>query len=180
MGSDKALIEIDGRPLWQRQLELLEQLRPAEIFIAGPQRDLVGGPACTFLSDAKRGAGPLGGVVAALRRCSTPHLLALAVDLPPMTAAFLHDVAAAATDTAGIVPKRDNRYEPLAAVYPKRCLAAAEAALASGEYSLQKLCATGVADGWLVERTVTREDAPLFANLNTPGDVAALMMMHHA
>ncbi|MGI8431614.1 MAG: NTP transferase domain-containing protein, partial [Chthoniobacterales bacterium] len=35
MGRDKALLEIDGVPLWQRQLETLRQLNPEQLMIAG-------------------------------------------------------------------------------------------------------------------------------------------------
>ncbi len=36
MGRDKALLEIDGEPLWQRQLRTLRQLNPEQLMIAGP------------------------------------------------------------------------------------------------------------------------------------------------
>jgi len=34
MGRDKALLEVDGRPLWQRQREVLQGLGAAELFLS--------------------------------------------------------------------------------------------------------------------------------------------------
>ncbi len=38
MGRDKALIEIDGEPLWQRQMATLSHLRPEQLMVSGPPR----------------------------------------------------------------------------------------------------------------------------------------------
>ena len=38
MGRDKALISVDGVPLWERQLRLVEQLEPTWTFLAGRPR----------------------------------------------------------------------------------------------------------------------------------------------
>ena len=38
MGRDKAFLEIDGVPLWQRQLQTLRELGPSETFLAGPMQ----------------------------------------------------------------------------------------------------------------------------------------------
>lgn len=179
MGRDKALIEIDGIPLWQRQIRVLAELEPAEIFIAGPPRDTDATAAYTFLEDATPAAGPLSGLAAALCRCVTTRLLALAVDLPNMTVGYLRQLLAQSRDHAGVVPIRGIRYEPLAAVYPKSCLAWVQAMLRQPRCSLQNLCAVGKAEGWLLEKTVAPEDDYLFTNMNTPEDLAALSR-HHA
>ena len=85
MGRDKALLEIDGVPLWQRQLRTLQELQPSEIFFAGPAREawIENGFEC--IADAANDVGPIGGLVAALRRCADARLLVLAIDLPEMT-----------------------------------------------------------------------------------------------
>src|SRR4051812_12491871 len=86
MGSDKALLEIDGIPLWQRQLHTLQELHPTEIFLAGPVRPHWIESGLQIVGDVKADAGPLGGLVAVLRRCRATRLLVLAIDLPRMPA----------------------------------------------------------------------------------------------
>ena len=39
MGSDKAFLEIEGEPLWQRQLATLRGLSPGQLMISGPRRE---------------------------------------------------------------------------------------------------------------------------------------------
>jgi hypothetical protein len=67
MGTDKAFIEIDRVPLWRRQLQLLEELRPDEVLIAGPAHEAWQEINCIIIPDAKPNAGPLAGIVAALQ-----------------------------------------------------------------------------------------------------------------
>lgn len=173
MGRDKAFIEVDGVPLWQRQQRILEQLGPTEIFLAGPSRPEWNNSGCTIVPDAQEDSGPLAGLVAGLRRCSTSLLLALAVDLPHMTSNYLRELLDRCARGKGVVPMTD-RFEPLGAVYPVSSLALAERLLQSGRYSLQDFAGRCVADGFAIERPIRRADAELFLNMNTPADLIAV------
>ncbi|MEP6810225.1 MAG: molybdenum cofactor guanylyltransferase, partial [Chthoniobacterales bacterium] len=104
MGRDKAWLEIAGEPLWRRQLTLLESLAPERIFIAAPVHPEWLCPRCEFVADARSGAGPLAGLVAGLRACTSQFLLALAVDLPSMSAIFLRDLLGQCTPGRGVIP----------------------------------------------------------------------------
>jgi molybdenum cofactor guanylyltransferase len=172
MGHDKALIPIDGLPLWERQLLLVQQLAPMQTFLSGPPRARWDAGRYTVIEDVQPDAGPLAGLVAALRVCSARHLLALAIDLPKMTTPYLEQLLASCRADVGVVPKNGRHFEPVAAVYPKSCLPRAEEALATGEHALQDFAEGGVAEGWLIERAVAPEEAPLFLNMNTPADLA--------
>jgi molybdopterin-guanine dinucleotide biosynthesis protein A len=172
MGHDKAVIPIGGLPLWERQLLLVQQLAPMQTFLSGPPRAHWDAGRYIVVDDVQPNAGPLAGVVAALRACAAPHLLVLAIDLPRMTAAYLEQLLSRCSAGVGVVPRTGAHYEPVAAVYPQSCLPQAEEALASGEHALQHFAARGVTEGWLVESVVTPEEAPLFLNMNTPADLA--------
>jgi molybdopterin-guanine dinucleotide biosynthesis protein A len=174
MGRDKAFLEIDGVLLWRRQLQTLRELEPSEIFLAGPtQREWIESGLETVV-DAKTDAGPLGGLVAVLRRCNHAHLLVLAVDLPNMTSAFLAQLLAMCSNNGGVVPRRNERFEPLAAIYPARCLALAESCLNAGEYSMQQLALRAANAGLITTRQIADSEDSLFFNLNTPADLAAI------
>ncbi len=172
MGRDKAFLEIDGKPLWQRQLGILQELVPSEIFIAGPSRAEWLQAGLEVVPDAVNGSGPLAGLVGVLRRCTTPHLLAFAVDLPNMTPDFLRRLLASCHPGKGIIPRNDHRFEPLAAVYPVACLSLAESLLQTKRYALQELATCAVSEQLLIEKQISREDEALFFNLNTPEDFA--------
>lgn len=174
MGKDKAFIEVNGVALWRRQLQLLQQLEPSEIFISGPSHDEWQHANCVIISDAEPNAGPLAGLVAALRRCTTPLLLTLAIDLPNMTSDYLRGVINSCGADLGAVPVAADRYEPVAAVYPQRAAHIAENCLASRQLSLQAFAARCIAEGLVNLKQIAPDERPLFLNMNTPEDVPAV------
>lgn len=173
MGRDKAFLEIEGVPLWRRQLQTLQTLAPAEIFVAGPPHPVWSDQGATLLADAETNAGPLAGLLAAFRKCRTARLLALAVDLPEMTPNFLQSLIDFAEATRGVVPARNNRFEPLAAIYPTSARVVAEEQLAARRLSLQEFVRRCLDRELVAAWPVTQEEDHLFLNLNTPGDLAA-------
>lgn len=174
MGEDKARLIIEGRPLWERQLEKLRLLQPAELLVSGPSD----GPwaACGIVSvpDAQPGSGPLGGLAALLAQMHHDQLLVLAVDLPAMTTDFLARLMAQCRDGRGVVPLLHETFEPLAAVYPRAMLGEVQAALLGSDLSLQRVLRAGIDSGHLDTLVVAEKERALFRNLNTPVDLAAL------
>ncbi|MGH8164761.1 MAG: molybdenum cofactor guanylyltransferase [Rhodanobacteraceae bacterium] len=166
MGRDKALLEIDGEPLWRRQLATLRRLAPEQLMISGPARD-----GAEAVADEIENAGPLAGITAALHKCTAPLLVVLAVDLSRMTADFLQSLLTFCRDGKGVVPRGSEFFEPLAAIYPLRCVALAEAALSRGDFAMQDFVRAAVNQKLLVPRPISAPEIALFANLNTPADL---------
>lgn len=171
MGRDKALLVApDGRPLWERQRDVLRAAGAAEIlFSVRPAQTWVPRDASIGLvHDAVPGRGPLGGIAAALGRATQPHLAVLAIDLPRLEPAWFRVLLGACAPGVGAVGRREDFFEPLAAVYPREMLARAEDALAGGEFSLQHFLAAAVARGLLRVREISRAEEPWFENWNEP------------
>ena len=174
MGTDKAFVGVGGVPLWRRQLQTLEDLSPQEIFLAGPPHPEWQEADCIIIPDAGPNAGPLAGIVAALQRCSAPLLLVIAIDLPNITTDYLRQLLDWCASETGVAPASPDRFEPLAAVYPRRALPLAQSCLASRELSLQRFAARCVAEGLIVQKEITPDERPLFLNMNTPEDLMML------
>ena len=174
MGTDKAFIEIDGVPLWRRQLQVVQQLSPHELFVAGPAHDDWQQKDCIIIPDAEPNSGPIGGVVAALQRCSAPLLLVIAIDLPNITTDYLRELVDSCATDIGAVPISGERFEPVAAVYPRRALPLAQSCLASRDLALQTFAARCVDEGLAVQKEITAEERVLFLNMNTPEDLVTL------
>ena len=171
MGRDKALlVGSDGRPLWERQREVLAQAGAAEILysVRPDQTWIPREPALGLVHDVEPGCGPLGGIAAALGRASHPHLAVLAIDLPCMTSEWFSALMVDCAPAVGAVGRRGGFFEPLAAVYPREILPLARAALSARDFSLQHLVVDAVAQGLMRAREISSGDAPLFENWNEP------------
>jgi molybdopterin-guanine dinucleotide biosynthesis protein A len=173
MGRDKAWIECHGRPLILRQIETVQQLEPAEIFLSvrGPyDYASLGWPA---LLDTFPGQGPLAGIERALEVMQSSLLLVLAVDMPHVTAATLRRLAGHCSERTGAVPRIGDRIEPLAAIYPRtahRPLVESLSENLNGAARFAQLCVTlGLAEFYDVPPSLHRD----FTNWNSPADLVA-------
>jgi len=171
MGRDKALLPLPDSHLllWQRQLRVLEDLQPEEIFWSGPVR--LGLPRhLHVVRDAIKEAGPLAGVSACLNRLRNDLLVVLAIDLPQMNAAFLQGLLAQCSSECGVVAAREGFFEPLAAIYPKRIRTLAAEHLRAGRFAMHDFIREALKEGALQALSIESRDFPLFKNLNEPQD----------
>ena len=86
MGTDKALVELAGRPLIACALDVL-RAAGASAAIAGAHSDL--SAFAPVVTDAQPDRGPLGGVCAALEECETECAVFVSVDMPLMPSALI-------------------------------------------------------------------------------------------
>lgn len=169
MGRDKCLLEIDGQPLWNRQIDLLRSLSDDVIVVAQGRPKWL--PAdVRWAADRVSNCGPLGGLEAGLHAALHSQVIALAIDLPAMTFEYLRALQACSTDACGTVPILDEQFQPLSAIYPRSVLSCVTAQLVHSDKSLQRLLRELIASGLMRPLAATNEDRPLFRNLNTPQD----------
>jgi molybdopterin-guanine dinucleotide biosynthesis protein A len=171
MGKDKTTLLFRGQPLWQIQLDLLRKLELAEIFISA-RTDPPWRPAdMQFVPDDPPSRGPLSGLTVALARMRTKHLLALAIDMPFMNERYLRSLCEWIEPGCGVLPKIDNRAEPLAAIYPAEARMDFTMALTGANFSLQQLTARLADAAHMRVVPVKDGDVELFRNLNEPDDL---------
>ena len=181
MGRDKSGLPVNGEPLWLHQLAVLRATEPAELFISGKNDGPYADCGVEILADEIPDCGPLGGIATALRRCTSDHLLVLAVDMPAMTAEFLRALLDESQRTAmGVVPSvaADGRslasFEPLAAVYSRAALAIADECLRTDERKLETFIRKLEASQLVNVQSVEEDNAALFTNWNELGDLTLL------
>ena len=172
MGRDKAIVEYEGEPLWQRQLQLLRKISPLEILISA-RSDPAWRPFDTrFIPDAPPSRGPLSGLAAAMSVMRGTHLLALAVDMPLMTDTYLLNLWKCAEPGKGLLPGTDSRMEPLAAIYPRESFPHIGSALQTlTDFSVKNVAEKLVTAGCMRVIQVAKEHETFFRNLNSPADV---------
>jgi molybdopterin-guanine dinucleotide biosynthesis protein A len=172
MGRPKALLELGGQTMLERQLGLLRGVCRSVAVVGAPQ----GLPALgvPVWADELPGRGPLGGIYTGLKRSRTEYNLCLGCDLPFMEARFLQFLArlAIAKQADVTIPQTpDGRLQPLAAVYRRRALPAIRARLDTDENQtsgfFHRVRCRVVAWREIVHGRFTPR---IFVNMNTPAD----------
>nr|WP_161557119.1 molybdenum cofactor guanylyltransferase [Acidisarcina polymorpha] len=170
MGSDKAFLRIGDEFLLERQLRCLRACGAQELLISGrPDVNYSRFDART-IHDQEPDCGPIGGLAAVLPRSSQDLVLLLAVDMPAMTPAMLHKILCKCTSTSGCVPMEGERYQPLAAVYPKGAQQLIESHLAQGKYSMQGFVRDALEAGLVQSLPLESSEVIYFTNWNQPSD----------
>jgi molybdopterin-guanine dinucleotide biosynthesis protein A len=171
MGKDKTTLSFHGKPLWQIQLDVLRKLEPAEIFVSA-RTDPAWRPAdARFVADEPPSRGPLSGLAASLAQMRTTHLLALAIDMPFITEKYLTFLCSQVEPLRGVIAKIEDRFEPLAAIYPQEAFANVQSALSGKDFSLQTVTSRLVAAGKLRVIPVKSQERKFFLNANQPVDL---------
>ena len=98
MGRDKAFLELGGRTLLDRVIELANAVAPTVRIVAPQEKFLT---IARTIEDVFPDCGPLGGIHAALTCTSTELNLVLAVDLPFVEVDFLRYMIAQASQVSG-------------------------------------------------------------------------------
>jgi molybdopterin-guanine dinucleotide biosynthesis protein A len=175
MGIDKATIEVGGTTLLERAISRLREVcdpvlvAPGALQFEPGEHDVV--------EDAMPAAGPLGALVAVLRRRPGPLVAMVAVDMPWIDPALLLLLAGRIGDHDLAVCATHRGLEPLHAVYAMSALGPAEVALRSEDRSLH-----GLLERLRVLTVHEREwrgagISDRFArNVNTPADLAELRL----
>ena len=170
MGTDKAWLEIDGRPMIQRAVDALNQVTSTVSIIAnGAEYARLGLP---VLADLNSGIGPLEAIRVALASSRAPFVLLVACDLPFVTAEFLNFLLDRVEDHQALAPLNpDGQLEPLCAIYSTEALKHVTELIRSGERKVSRLL------DCLRTRLIPFEDFSklpgaerFFFNVNTPED----------
>lgn len=175
MGTDKAAIEVGGQSMLARTAALAADVSDA-VFVsvrAAATSDALRRQ-WPLIEDAQDGAGPMAGILAALRQHEDADWLVLACDLPRLDAATLRTLRDAAAEHPGAAAlamrsERDGTPEPLCAVWRAAMRGPIEARLAEDRRCPRRL---------LLDAGVPLVDAVTpgaLANMNAPEDLAALV-----
>lgn len=137
-GSPKGLLPSpDGAPIVQRTCTILGVLRIPCVLVGRSAAYATLG--LTELDDEPAGIGPLGGLIALLRRAGDGWAVAIACDMPLVTPALVGRLVGA-PDAAAVAPKIGGVWQPMFARYDaKLALPIAVRRAGEGRRSLQGL-----------------------------------------
>jgi molybdenum cofactor guanylyltransferase len=170
MGSDKAFLELGGRTLLARTLDLAASIG-SPVKIVGERGKF--GRFGSVVEDIYHEHGPLGGIQAALASTASELNLILAVDLPFLRPEFLRYLISRARESSAIVtvPRVLGGLQPLCAVYRREFSQISERSLRAGKNKIDSLF-TELETLMIDEREIRNAgfSEEIFRNVNTPDD----------
>lgn len=161
MGRDKALIEWEGMPLWQFQLQKLQKLGPERLLISCREEQNIACDAERVFDPIDTDDGPLGAITRCLELVQMP-LLVFAVDMPWMTVECLREHV-----LPGGFFRGEHGFEALCAVYEPTMLPTMQKALSGRRLALQRVIEAS--QPRVCE--VCEEHVAYFRNANTPKEL---------
>ena len=137
-GRDKASEPFLGRTLLQHVIDRVAPLVSEVIVVRAADQRLpsIESPvAVRIVDDEYPGAGPLGGIYTGLRAATAECCLALACDMPLLSAPLLRELQRRVAGCDVVMPLLEHP-EPLHAVYSRVCLEPMRAELDAGRFKL--------------------------------------------
>jgi molybdopterin-guanine dinucleotide biosynthesis protein A len=171
MGTDKAMLDFDGRPLVSRVVERVTSISD-DVYVVSKRAMEID---ARVVLEPPEPQTPLLGVLTALRAAAHPLVFICGCDMPFVSPALATFLADRADDLDAVVPFRDGKSEALHCVWSASAADKVAALLDQGEFGLRRALAEMDVDvvGEATWRAID-SDGRAFTNLNTPDDVAAI------
>jgi FdhD protein len=175
MGTNKALLKVDGVPIIDRSYQILAHLFHEVIIVTNTPEEYAFLP-CRKVPDIFPGIGSIAGLHSALAHSSTKRTFVTACDMPfvePAAIRYLCDLQQGRYDA--VIPFSAGGQEPLHAVYATQCKAVFENAIRDNERKILDILAR------MNTHLVTWDEIQLvngsvksFLNVNTPEEYSAI------
>lgn len=170
MGQDKALLVVKGQSLFERARSFLCQFFE-HILIAGDRPDLATAQ-IPAIPDIYPGSA-LGGLYTGLKAANTEWIFVIPCDMPYPNAQILQALLDARKGFDAVVPRTQEGYEPVFALYHKNCLPAMEKLLHQGNYRIYDFYQQ-IAIRYLESANLPKGWQRGLINLNTPEQLGAI------
>jgi len=168
MGTDKAFLEIDGRPLIEHILDVFSTLFENTIVVTNTP-DRYRNYDVEVTGDAVDFRGPLTGIYSGLLRSADEYNFVAACDMPYLNSRLISFMGEIAEGQDAVVPQFSGFLEPLHAIYRRGLLPIMEAQIRKQDRRIRGLF-DHIQVRYVTEDEIVRFD-PLkrsFRNLNTP------------
>ncbi len=173
-GKNKALEEFQGKRFVERAIESLRPFCDPVIVVVNdlaPYAEL----GVTLVRDVVPHQGPLGGIYTALLFSPSEWVMVKATDMPFLVPGMASLMIGAREGFDAVVPKREGYFEPLLALYSRRCLPAIARQLEGERRQIVEFYRK------IKVRSIPQEEwqgidpgGVSFKNVNTPEDLAEI------
>ncbi len=175
LGEDKCSLILAGEGLLQRVIKPLEQLGDEIILVLSPGQ-LEPPPLLRakvkIAFDLLPGKGPLIGIYSGLKASKDPRSLVVGCDMPFLNTGLLDYLIQLSPGFELVIPRIEDKVEPLHAVYSKTCLSAIEYLFQRGIFKVSALLDL-VKVRYVEQNEIDKFDPEhlSFFNINTQSDL---------
>jgi molybdopterin-guanine dinucleotide biosynthesis protein A len=173
MGRDKAFLQIAGKPLFERVLEVFRESFD-QLLLVGDRAERFARFGLPILPDIYPGSA-LGGLYTGLLHVETDYIFVSSCDLPFPNRDILLFLCSLRDGFDAVVPNTPQGFEPLFAVYAKSCLGPMRDLLESGDrcvYDFYPQVRVRYLQG--EELALLDRDGRSFMNINSPEEFEKL------
>ncbi len=167
MGQDKAFLQIAGKPLFEQVLAIFRE-NFDRLVLVGDRAERFAGYGLSVLPDIYPGSA-LGGLYTGLRHAETEYIFVSSCDLPFPNRELLLYLCSLRDGFDAVIPNPAHGFEPLFALYAKRCLGPMKTLLESGNMCVYDFYPQ-VRVRYVRDEELSHfdKDGRSFANVNTP------------
>ena len=173
MGTNKSFVKLDSRPLIEVVIQKVTDFfnkTPVLITNQFAEYRYLG---CEMVEDITKDKGPLGGIQAGLIKAATPYIFVFACDMPFIDKKMVHYMINRLDKEDILIPRLENRVEPLHAIYSKQCLPVITTYLKNDRRSVKSFL-DEVHVVYIDQPEINRLQVPeyCFLNINTAEELA--------
>ena len=173
MGTEKALLPLNGQPMIQHAAETLSSLF-SKVVIVGCAKDTYGFLKLEVVPDLFEGCGPLGGIHAALNRAKPLPVFVLSCDTPFIPVGFVEYLLSFKSAAPTRIPTFDGVLQPLCGLYDSTALGVIEDDLKEGKYSVLKTLPKLIHTVVPITPDLPFFTSQIFWNVNRPEDYRSI------
>jgi molybdopterin-guanine dinucleotide biosynthesis protein A len=175
IGTNKTFLEINGKPLIQSLIELLDSIF-SDVVISSNEPELYGFTKKKVVRDIFSARGPLSGIHSALQFTKTEKNFFVSCDMPFISKDVIEFLCGYKSEKAILILKADRRIQQLCGIYSKRIFLEVDTLLKESNQKDSQLKGSifdllNRVDSEIIDVSGSNFYHPdLFFNINTPDD----------
>lgn len=174
MGRNKAFLEVDGERIIDRTRAIFVDLFDEVLLVTNSPLDYIS-LNLRIVTDLYEDKGSLGGIFTGLFYASHPYAFVAACDMPFLNKELIHHLMDLSAGFDIVIPRVEDGWEPLHAVYSQKCLPFMQKLLIENNLRIIDFF-DKVRKREIPPEEIRQYDPRLlsFLNLNTPDDLARI------
>ncbi|MUP38544.1 molybdenum cofactor guanylyltransferase [Labilibaculum euxinus] len=173
MGSEKGLVEWKGKRLIEYSIEALQPICDQLVISSNMEcYNYLGYP---IIEDEIKDCGPLGGIYSCMKAVKADYYLVISCDVPNVSFLLFADLLKNIAAFDAIFPiDKDDRKQPLIAVYGSSCKNIIEKELFQGNFKMMKLLDLLQTGTFQISEELPYYNSKMLSNVNSPKDINSL------